>query len=115
MPKNFGEILQRMLVQNMLGQQDAPQIYSEQYEDPEFNRRGTRLYGRLPIEQFGGLVPEQQEQYIKHMQQAPNAAFAKLWPETVRSPHGQGLSKEIIDSLLQQYLDVQRTGLPQGY
>jgi hypothetical protein len=103
-------------ITNMLSN-DAP-VYQE--ESPYANTnsgyaRGPRMYGRLPIEQFGNLPYEQQNQYINYMQQAPNAAFAKLWPEIIRSPHGQGLSKEIIDSLLRPYLDVQQTGLPQGY
>ncbi|MFA6082641.1 MAG: hypothetical protein WC773_04530 [Patescibacteria group bacterium] len=103
-------------IMNMIGNDMS--IYQEESPFANTNvgfNRGSQLYGRLPIEQFGGLSQKQQSQYINYMQQAPNAAFAKLWPEIIRSPHGQGISKEIIDLLLRPYLEVQQTGLPQGY
>jgi hypothetical protein len=101
-------------IMNMIGQ-DAP-IYQEESPAPNVNlgfEHGPRLYGRLPVEQFGELPLNQQNMYINYMQRAPNAAFAKLWPEIIRSPHGQGLTKEMIDSLLRPYLEVQQTGSPQ--
>ena len=109
------DFLSKFLMNMMVN--DAP-IYKEEANAPNTKfgfARGGNIYGRLPIEQFGSLPPGHQSEYIKYMQQAPNAAFAKLWPETIRDPQGQGLTTEMIDSLLRPYLDVQRTGLPQGY
>jgi hypothetical protein len=102
-------VIQRALLEQMLGNVST-RNRAQSYTDPS----SGEVFAPASLEKFAGFSPKSQQMHIEHLRSAPDPAFSVMFPEA-RIHAKTGITTELINSLLRPYLDVQRTGLPQGY